>query len=205
MTQGTDAPRRLLAWDAPNIDVALGTLLGGRAPRPEERPRFDALARWLVARTPADEVPEASVFINIPPDRIDAIRGFVEMLRGTGFSVYARPKLSEADDIDEALLDHLRERAAAVPLTEVLLASADQYRDAGDGSLADLAARLPLTVLGFREFNRAAIAMDGVRFIDLEEIPGLFEVALERETPLEALPPEGAWLPARRSLRDIHG
>ena len=48
------APRRLLVWDAPNIDVALGTLLGGRAPRPEERPRFDALARWLVERTPPE-------------------------------------------------------------------------------------------------------------------------------------------------------
>jgi putative heme uptake system protein len=206
-TDGVDGatPRRLLVWDAPNIDVALGTLLGGRAPRPEERPRFDALARWLVDRTPDDEVPEASVFINIPPERIDAIRGFVEMLRGTGFSVYARPKLTEGDDIDQALLDHLRERAASTPLAEVLLASADQYRDAGDDSLADLAGRLPLTVLGFREFNRAAITMDGVAFIDLEDIPGLFEVPLDRETPLEALPPEGAWLPARRSLREIHG
>ena len=130
---------------------------------------------------------------------------FVEMLRGTGFSVYARPKLTEGDDIDEALLDHLRERAASAPLAEVLLASADQYRDAGDDSLGELAARLPLTVLGFREFNRAAMAMDGVRFIDLEDIPGLFAVPLDRETPLEALPPEGAWLPARRSLREIHG
>jgi uncharacterized protein len=119
--------------------------------------------------------------------------------------VYARPKLTEGDDIDQALLDHLRERAASMALAEVLVASADQYRDAGDDSLADLAARLPLTVLGFREFNRAAIAMDGVRFIDLEDIPGLFEVPLDRETPLEALPPEGAWLPARKSLREIHG
>jgi len=198
------APRRLLVWDAPNIDVALGTLLGGRAPRSEERPRFDALARWLVERTPPHEVPEASVFINIPPDRIDAIRGFVDVLRGTGFSVFAKPKLTEGDDIDQALLDHLRERAESTPLAEVLLASADQYRDADDDSLADLAGRLPLTVLGFREFNRAAIAMDGVRFIDLEDIPGLFEVPLARETPLESLPPEGAWLPARRSLREIH-
>lgn len=201
---GGTAPRRLLLWDAPNIDVALGTLLGGRAPRPEERPRFDVLARWLVERTPAEEVPEASVFINIPPDRIDNVRGFIDFLRNTGFSVFARPKLTEGDDIDAALLEHLQARAGDVRLAEVLLASADQYRDA-DAGLAELARDLPLTVLGFREFNRAAMGMDGVEFIDLEDIPGLFEIPLEREVPLEALPPEGAWLPARRALRDVVG
>src|SRR5207244_3034707 len=55
-------PRRLLVWDAPNIDVALGIILGGRAPRPQERPRFDQLGRWLVERSLPDEVPEACVF-----------------------------------------------------------------------------------------------------------------------------------------------
>ncbi len=47
--------------------------------------------------------------------------------------------------------------------------------------------------------------MEGVTFIDLEEIPGLFESPLAREVPLEALPPEGAWLPPRRGLRGLYG
>jgi putative heme uptake system protein len=198
-------PRALLLWDAPNIDVALGTLLGGRAPHPDERPRFDVLARWFVERADPDDVAEACVFINIPPERVDAIRGFIDFLRGNGFAVFAKPKLAESDDIDGDLLAHLGARAAEGPLSEVLLASSDQFRDHGDDSLAELASRLPLTVLGFREVNRAAIAMEGVTFIDLEEIPGLFESPLVREVPLEALPPEGAWLPARRSLRELYG
>ena len=45
------APARvLLVWDAPNLDMGLGSILGGR-PTAAHRPRFDALGRWLLART----------------------------------------------------------------------------------------------------------------------------------------------------------
>ena len=45
------APRRvLLVWDAPNLDMGLGSILG-RRPTALERPRFDALGRWLLGRT----------------------------------------------------------------------------------------------------------------------------------------------------------
>lgn len=203
-TDGDRAPRRLLLWDAPNIDVALGNLLGGRAPRSEERPRFDALARWLVERTQPGEVPEACVFTNIVPGRSENVRGWVEFLRGSGFSVFAKPKLSEDDDIDRDLLGHIRTRMEEGPLAEVVIASADQFRDFDD-DLEFLAAELPLTVLGFWEFNRAAIRMDAVTFVDLEDVPGLFETRLVREIPLELLPAEGAWLAPRRSLLDIYG
>ena len=37
----------LLVWDAPNMDMGLGSLLGGR-PTAAHRPRFDAIGRWLV-------------------------------------------------------------------------------------------------------------------------------------------------------------
>ena len=73
------APQRvLLVWDAPNLDMGLGSILGGR-PTAAHRPRFDALGRWLLARTAelsaarADEnpqvmfEPEATVFTNIAP------------------------------------------------------------------------------------------------------------------------------------------
>ena len=42
--------RVLLVWDAPNLDMGLGSILGGR-PTAAHRPRFDALGRWLLART----------------------------------------------------------------------------------------------------------------------------------------------------------
>src|SRR5262249_39222160 len=159
------------------------TLLGGRAPRPEERPRFEVLARWLVERSEPGEIPEACVFANVAPGRGEGIRGWVEFLRSTGYSVFAKPKLAEDDDIDADLLAHIRRRADDGPLAEVVLASADQFRDFQE-DLAELAARMPLTVLGFREFNRAAIDMPSVTFIDLESIPGLIEQPLIREVPL---------------------
>lgn len=40
----------MLVWDAPNLDMGLGSILG-RRPTALERPRFDALGRWLLART----------------------------------------------------------------------------------------------------------------------------------------------------------
>lgn len=199
----TPPPRRLLVWDAPNIDVALGTLLGGRAPRPEERPRFDALGRWLVERTEEGEVPEACVFTNVVPGRSDQLRGWVDVLRANGFAVFAKPKLTDEDDIDADLLAHVRRRVDEGPMAEVIVASADQYRDFADEDLEHLAERMPLTVLGFREFNRVAMGMEDVTFIDLEAIPGLFERPLAREVPLDLLPPEGAWLPPRTSLLDL--
>jgi uncharacterized protein len=196
--------RRLLVWDAPNIDVALGTLLGGRAPRPEERPRFDVLARWLVERTRPGEVPEACVFANVPRDAADRMRGWVELLRGSGFSVFLKPKLQDEDDIDRELLAHVRLREREGPLAEVVLATADRFRDL-DEDLGALGRRLPLTVIGFREFNGAAMGDPGIGFIDLEEIPGLFQQPLERELPLDMLPPEGAWLAPRRGLLELYG
>ena len=40
----------LLVWDAPNMDMGLGSLLGGR-PTAAHRPRFDAIGRWPVSYT----------------------------------------------------------------------------------------------------------------------------------------------------------
>ena len=82
------AKRVLLVWDAPNLDMGLGAILGGR-PTAAHRPRFDALGRWLLARTaelsagspgsPAE--PEATVFTNIAPGSAEVVRPWVEALR----------------------------------------------------------------------------------------------------------------------------
>src|SRR5699024_4376904 len=69
----------LLVWDAPNLDMGLGAILGGR-PTAAYRPRFDAIGRWLLAR--ADDLaydlgrriePEATVFTNIAPGGADVV------------------------------------------------------------------------------------------------------------------------------------
>src|SRR3954453_21896402 len=84
--------RVLLVWDAPNLDMGLGSILGGR-PTAAHRPRFDALGRWLLARTaelgaaqgteehPVSLEPEATVFTNIAPGNADVVRPWVEALR----------------------------------------------------------------------------------------------------------------------------
>src|SRR3954469_11930936 len=92
----TNPQRVLLVWDAPNLDMGLGSILGGR-PTAAHRPRFDALGRWLLQRTAdisatsattvedADQaialVPEATVFTNIAPGSADVVRPWVEALR----------------------------------------------------------------------------------------------------------------------------
>src|SRR4029079_10954330 len=86
-TDSTATARVLLVWDAPNLDMGLGSILGGR-PTAAHRPRFDALGRWLLARTAdlsagQDNVslePEATVFTNIAPGSADVVRPWVEAL-----------------------------------------------------------------------------------------------------------------------------
>ena len=110
--------RVLLVWDAPNLDMGLGSILGGR-PTAAHRPRFDALGRWLLSRTaelssklggtarPVTLEPEATVFTNIAPGSADVVRPWVEALRNVGFAVFAKPKIDEDSDVDSDMLNHI--------------------------------------------------------------------------------------------------
>ena len=69
----------LLVWDGPNLDMGLGALLGGR-PSGAQRPRFDAVGRWLINEAAAIDPaidPEATVFTNVSPDAAEAVRAQV--------------------------------------------------------------------------------------------------------------------------------
>lgn len=109
--------RVLLVWDAPNLDMGLGSILG-RRPTALERPRFDALGRWLLSRTaeisaqrPGVVVePEATVFTNIAPGSADVVRPWVDALRNVGFAVFAKPKIDEDSDVDRDMLAHIELR-----------------------------------------------------------------------------------------------
>jgi len=203
--------RVLLVWDAPNLDMGLGSILGGR-PTAAHRPRFDALGRWLLSRTAelssklggtARAVtlePEATVFTNIAPGSADVVRPWVEALRNVGFAVFAKPKIDEDSDVDSDMLNHIALRHSE-GLAGVLVASADGQ--AFKQPLEEIARDgVPVQVLGFREHASWALASDSLEFVDLEDIPGVFREPLPR-IGLDSLPEQGAWLQPFRPLTSL--
>ena len=200
-------PTLLLVWDAPNIDMGLGAILGSR-PTAAHRPRFDAIGRWLVERTMdlADDVgthiePEATVFTNIAPGSAEIVRPWVAALRNVGFAVFAKPKIGDDSDVDPDMLAHIRRRRDEGILEGVVVASADgqNFQD----TLEELErAQIPTTVIGFREHAAWAVNSEIIEFVDLEDIPGVFREPLPR-VDLETLPDEGAWLQPFRSLLSL--
>jgi putative heme uptake system protein len=202
------APRRvLLVWDAPNLDMGLGSILG-RRPTALERPRFDALGRWLLRRTAEvstshDTVsvePEATVFTNIAAGSADVVRPWVDALRNVGFAVFAKPKVDEDSDVDSDMLEHIALRSRE-GLAALMVASADGQ--AFRAPLEEIArSGVPVQVLGFREHASWALASDTLEFVDLEDIAGVFREPLPR-IGLDSLPDQGAWLQPFRPLSSL--
>ena len=198
---GADAgpARTLLVWDAPNIDMSLGSLLGTR-PTAAMRPRFDAVGRWLLGEAGPDGVAEATVFTNVIPGSTDMIRTWVEALRNVGFAVFAKPKVDDSD-IDDDMLAHIEARRQEGTLGHVVVASGDgrAFREPLERLVE---AGITVTVIGFREYAAFAVSSDVVDFLDLEDIDGVFREPLPRVS-LDHLPTGGAWLQPLRSLRSL--
>ena len=207
---GPAVHRVLLVWDAPNLDMGLGSILG-RRPTTLERPRFDALGRWLLDRTAEVAAkrrndqdiaaePEATVFTNIAPGSADVVRPWVDALRNVGFAVFAKPKLDEDSDVDSDMLDHIAQRRAD-GLAALVVASADgqAFRQPLEEISRD---GVPVQVLGFREHASWALASDTLEFVDLEDIAGVFREPLPR-IGLDSLPEKGAWLQPFRPLSSL--
>ncbi|WP_034649321.1 NYN domain-containing protein [Corynebacterium vitaeruminis] len=194
----------LLVWDAPNLDMGLGAILGGR-PSAAHRPRFDAIGRWLLAKagelshqTGVHVEAEATVFANVTPGGAENVRPWVEALRNIGFAVFAKPKLTDDSDVDPDMLEHIRLRHSQGVLRGVVVASADgqNFKE----TLDELAAEgVSVTVVGFHEHAAWAVNDEAITFVDLEEIPGVFREPLPRIS-LDSLPDEGAWLQPFRPL-----
>ena len=180
--------RQVLVWDAPNIDMTLANIIDGK-PTARERPDLNVLGRWLVARAGDDDV-EACVFVNVAPHVAGPMRGWVLWLLEEGFRVFARPKVDDSD-VDDDMVDHLRRRHSQGDLTRVYVGSNDAkcflepLLDLVDDGVA-------ATVLGFAEYAGALSQTDEIAFVDLEDVPGLFEAPLPRIN-LEQLPLEGRW------------
>jgi uncharacterized protein len=156
--------RVLLVWDAPNLDMGLGSILGGR-PTAAHRPRFDALGRWLLTRTAELSADRPDVtrtggdgVHQHRPGSADVVRPWVEALRNVGFAVFAKPKVDEDSDVDVDMLAHIALRRSE-GLASVLVASADGQ--AFRAPLEDIArSGTPVHVLGFREHASWALASD---------------------------------------------
>jgi uncharacterized protein len=189
----------LLVWDAPNVDMTLSNVIGGR-PTPQSRPRFDAVARWLLSAA-GDRDVEGTVFANVPPGGAVSMRGWIEAIRSFGYDVFARPKLHADDDVDDDMVAHIHARAAQRRLHRVVVASGD-----GRNFLEPLEvlarAGVEVVVLSFSEVAGYAQESDLISFVDLEDVPGAFTTPLPR-VRLDNLPVGGAWLPATRPMRAL--
>jgi putative heme uptake system protein len=191
----------LLVWDAPNMDMTLGTLLGGTRPSPGQRPRFDAVGRWLLDEAPDAEQVEATIFTNIAPGAAQFVRGWIEAVRSFGFAVFAKPKIDPEDDVDDEMRHHIEQRHRDGWLHTLVVASADgrNFREL----LERLAAEgVDVRVLAFEEQASYATSSRSIGFVDLEDVPGAFSVPLPRFR-LDKLPPEGMLLPPTRPLLSL--
>ncbi|MCE3553507.1 NYN domain-containing protein [Pseudonocardia sp. RS11V-5] len=200
MTSTGPLPRVLLVWDAPNMDMSLGSLLGAR-PTSAFRPRFDAVGRWLLDLAGPDAVAEACVFTNVVPGSTEVVRPWVEALRNVGFAVFAKPKVTDDSDIDDDMLRHIEMREQEGQLRHVVVASGDgrAFREPLEKLIEQ---QTDVTVIGFREYANFALNSETISFLDLEDIDGVFREPLPRMT-LDTLPDTGAWLPPFRSLRSL--
>lgn len=202
--------RTLLVWDAPNMDMGLSAIVGGR-PNSYQRPRFDAAGTWLLAKTAeiaaekgvaeTDVTAEATLFTNVTDGNVEGIQSWIDALRNIGFSVFAKPKTTPESDVDADMLAHIAKRNDSSTLELVVVASADGRNF--KATLDDLAERgVKAIVLGFYEECDWAIEDPRLEFIDVEDVDGLFQQPLPR-MDLQNLPENGAWLPPFRPLRAL--
>ncbi len=187
-------PRRLLAVDAPNLDMVVATLFD-RRPTSRERPDYAALLRWFRGRASENgQDTEAAVFLNVKAETADRVAPWVLWLLQTGFRVFVKPKIGDSD-IDSDLVDHLLR--PDVELAEVVLVSHDAR------AFTEVAERLArggvrVTIAAFFEYAGPMVRSPHLDFVDLADIPGLFHTPLPPRVSLHNLPPQGRWFEPTR-------
>jgi uncharacterized protein len=191
-------PLVLCAWDSPNMDTSLFNVCSDASP--VTRPKFDVFARWLATVVPPGGTSpwdvEGVLFQAVPGDRAAAIAPFITAVRQSGLGVFCRDR--EEGDIDDALDAFVRQRLSErVEPGTLVLATGDQPLArwvAGPAAEAGW----HVVIVAYREICSWP-ADAGYDFLDPEEIPGLFEHALDRFN-LEALPDGGAFAPSTRPV-----
>jgi uncharacterized protein len=185
-----------MAWDAPNIDMTLSQFLDHR-PGPEDRPDMRAVMGWLRGLGQRQDSVEASVFINVPPERPKAQRDWAYFLQGAGYRVFAKPK-TDGSDIDEDMREYLRAKAPGS--SHVVIASNDAVAFAG--LVSELVEHRDVTVVGFEEIAGTLATPGSWSFVDLADIPRVLPGELPR-TRFGGLGPEGGWFEPRQGPPDL--
>lgn len=182
--------RRLLIWDAPNMDMCLAEVIRHKASG-ATRPRMDAVAAWMAARCKPGERVEACVFANVGSGHEEPLARWVANLRDWGWSVFVKPKTQPRDDIDAEMIRYIERPFRQGSLVELIVASHDSRAFAA--ALQRYAqAGVEVTVLGYRERERVASTNDSLQFLDVEDVPDAFVEPLPR-TNLFDLPSGGRW------------
>ncbi len=188
--------RRLLIWDAPNVDMRIGEILG-RKPTGTERPDMAAVAAWFASQGMEGEALEATVFLNVAGTSNGGLRNWIAFLTLQGFDVFAKPKVGDSD-VDLDMVAHLERRRGEGGLRAVVVASHDSKRFLRPLT-ETVASGVAVTVLGFPECAGQLAAAEDLSFVDLEEVSGAFKHPLPRVN-LRALPDEGRWFAARERI-----
>ena len=185
--------KRVLIWDAPNMDMALSEILG-RRPVGEERPRVARLMDWLQARGRADnDEVSARVFANVSDANRENEKflAFYQILQTSGFEIFLKPKSASGEgDIDENMVAYGRELLTQGGLRELIIGSHDAR------CFADLATTLigrgiNVVILGYHDRMGGYCNVEGLQRVDLEEIRGMFRTPPPRPVRVEDLPLEG--------------
>ncbi|MFI6779283.1 NYN domain-containing protein [Nocardia sp. NPDC050412] len=177
-----------LIVDGPNIEQSVARCWD-RKPTRNERIQWPALKRWLHDLAAQRSAAAYScVFTNTPANPPPQLLGWVRALVQDGWHVFAKPKANNGDgDIDADMLAHL----SAHPWTTVVVVSHDAQCFARP--LTELAAQgTEVIAIGMTEWAGCLPNIDGITFIDIDDIPALFEQAPPR-MKLTALPDNGDW------------
>ena len=182
----------LLIWDAPNVDMTLGRILGGK-PVNGQRPRFDHLSRWLEEFVSSSSSVEGVVFLNVEPVTADHLEPWVRNLRECGLAVFAKPKTTTDSDVDEDMVAYATSALRSGKLRRLVIASHDGrcFRSLAETAMA---AGTQVIVLGFAGLTAYAERDQKIEFVDLASIPGLFSTPLPEYRTLSTLPAEGLYL-----------
>jgi uncharacterized protein len=196
VSEDAQTPSRTeLVWDLPNFNGTLQELIGPDAVR-KHRADFSALASFLVHAARDATLARGTIFMNIPSTDPSRVEGFVTKLRRSGFAVFVKPR-TDSSDIDDNLVALVAQNRSKV--SRLIIGTHD--RDLLDRCVKTIPTSCAVTVIGFEECSRWAIQTDRVRFVDVEDVPGLFTSPLPR-CLLRRIQPEGALLAPLGPLPD---
>lgn len=185
-------PTVLIEVDVHNLDMMLTNLIGEK-PTEQNRVRYDILKKYFVDMYPDAQV-VASAYMNVRSDNYTSVMGWVEnALKRMGWQAYVKPKLNRDDDIDEAVVEHIKAMVnnPSIDLRDIVVVSHDTSR------FSDLLESLA------REGHKVTYAVftellspypdESVEIVDLRDIPQISHTEIP-DKRFEKIPAAGMWM-----------